>query len=303
MNKHVGGITVYKNILDILICPKCGQKLMLDSRKEENGEVVEGTLKCPNNHQWRIEAGIIDFESKEQEMGNNWSESYEKVSYEELDKLVTERTPKMQQQGMEITKTELIKLINKYQCKKIIDIATGRGMLLTKLVENYGKDIELTCVDLSFEVLKYDRIKAMKINPDARINYVACDATNLPFMDGAFDLSVSFYGIQNMGPLITQGVKEGVRAAKNGLLNVCIVIKDDNPRIAELNKMLLENGYDFKIDSCTESNNYNIHRIDDSYFVEVTNAFEEIAEKNENDILPIEGEWFAYAICKTTHKH
>lgn len=172
-------------------------------------------------------------------------------------------------------------------------------MLLTKLVKNFGNNIDLVCVDLSFEVLKYDRIKSKNIDPNAKINYIACDATKLPFLSDTFDLSVSFFGIQNMFDLASEGIMEGVRVSKKGLINASIVIKDNNPKIEALNKLLAEHGYDFKIDSFTESYLHQLHEIDENYKVEVNNIFEGIGGKNENDLIPIEGEWFAIALIET----
>lgn len=290
---------MYMEILDILICPKCQAKLKLESKEHIASEVIEGTLLCAGNHQWKIEGGVINFESEEQENANNWNELYKKMDYEELDIRVKERTPKIEIDAQEKAIEEIIDLINKYQAKKVLDIATGRGILLSQLVKNFKNNIELVCVDLSFEVLKYDRIKCMKINPDARINYIACDATKLPFLRDTFDLSVSFFGVQNMGNLASEGIQEGVRVSSKGLINAGYVIKDDNPEIKSLNELVEQHGYDFKVDSVTESHFHQLHNIDESYRVEVTNVFEGIGEKNENDLIPIEGQWFALAISKT----
>lgn len=290
---------MYKNILEVMVCPECQGKLKLESKKQINGEVIKGTLTCTNNHEWKIEEGVINFESEEQEKANNWSESYKEMNYDELDRKVKEKTPQIELDAQEKAKEKIINLINKYQAKKVLDIATGRGMLLTKLVKNFGNNIDLVCIDLSFEVLKYDRIKSMRINPDARINYIACDATKLPFLRDTFDLSVSFFGIQNMADLASEGIQEGVRVSKKGLINAGIVIKDDNPKIEVVNKLLAQHGYDFKVDSFTESHFHQLHKVDENYKVEVNNIFEGIGEKNENDLIPIEDEWFAIAISET----
>lgn len=290
---------MFRNVLKYVKCPECQDKLNIISKREKDGEIIEGLLQCSNNHSWKVEEGIINFESKEQENTNKWSESYKKTDYEELDKKVKKNTPQIQLKAQEIAKNEVVDKIGKYNAVKVLDIGTGRGMLLTKLVESYGNNIELVCVDLSFEVLKYDRIKTLKINPEVKINYIACDATKLPMISNVFDLSVSYFGIQNMLELASLGVKEGVRVSKNGLINVGTVIKDNNPRIEKLNKMLKKHGFDFDVNSATESHFYKVHKIDESYKVEVKNIFEGIAEKNDNDLIPIEGEWFAIAISDT----
>ena len=40
------------------------------------------------------------------------------------------------------------------------------------LKELQGKS-QILCTDLSFEVLKYDRLKAKKINPKVKVNYIS----------------------------------------------------------------------------------------------------------------------------------
>lgn len=37
---------MYKEIIRVLKCPKCNQKLNLTIEKEENTEVIEGRLSC-----------------------------------------------------------------------------------------------------------------------------------------------------------------------------------------------------------------------------------------------------------------
>ncbi len=290
---------MYSNILEYLTCPECKKSLDLNTKKQVNGEVIEGILRCSNNHEWKVEDGVINFESEEQKSVNNWSESYKQVDYEELENQIKERTPQIQLDAQERAKEEIIKLIDKHNAKNILDIATGRGMLLKRIVKNFGDEIDLVCIDLSFEVLKYDRMKANKINSNAKINYIACDATNLPFTNDAFDLSVSFAGIQNMLDKASKGIKEGVRVSKDKLINVGVVIKDDNPKIDLINKLLAENNIDYDVKTATESSFYQLHKINDNFKVEVDNIFEGIAEKNDNDLIPIEDEWFAIAIIKT----
>lgn len=284
---------MYNSILKILRCPKCGETLVLKSSREAGEEVLEGSLSCCNNHMWSIKEGVIDFESLEQTSSNTWSEDYKVMNYEELDRVILERTPKEQVEAGKKTQEEIFKVIDSLGAKRILDIATGRGMLLTSLASHYTDEVELVCVDLSYEVLKFDRIKTMKLNPKLKVNYITCDATKLPFIDNAFDLSLSFFGIQNMGEFVPQGIKEGVRVGKNGLLNACIIIKDDNPKIEELNKLLKENNFDFDLGTTTQTGIIKLHEMDGIHRVSAFNAFEGTAGKNDNDLLPIEGEWFA----------
>ena len=62
-------------------------------------------------------------------------------------------------------------------------------------------------------------------------------------------------GIQNMLDEASKGIKEGVRVSKDKLINVGVVIKDDNPKIDLLNKLLTENNIDYDVKTATESKN------------------------------------------------
>lgn len=293
---------MYKNIVNLLRCPHCKGKLELESTKVDEEEVLEGKLSCDKGHDWIIRNGIIDFNSKEQEEFNNWSESYEKMDYEELDRRITEKTPDNEIDLREKTIKYIIDSIKENKPNTILDIATGRGMLLTKLVEKIDSNIDIICVDLSFEVLKYDRIKAKNINPDMKVNYIACDATNLPFMDSSIDMAVSLSGIANMMELIQQGITEARRVLKENkyLLNTNIIIKNVN-KVYEIVKAIKEkNGVDINIKDShlTYKDVENGHEKVNFSNVKIINIGESIGEKNELDLIPIEGEWFASVVAK-----
>lgn len=66
------------------------------------------------------------------------------------------------------------------------------------MLKHLQADSQIICADLSFLVLSHDRIRAKKFNPEARVNYITCNATQLPFKDNSIDTAVSFCGIQNM---------------------------------------------------------------------------------------------------------
>jgi len=50
-----------KDLMDILCCPVCKEDLELEVEREEDGEVVEGTLYCEEcDETYRIDDGIPD---------------------------------------------------------------------------------------------------------------------------------------------------------------------------------------------------------------------------------------------------
>ncbi len=283
---------MYKEIITKLRCPICSTELIISKAEYVDDEIYEGVLICENDHEWRIHEGVLNFNSNEQELGNNWSKLYEKYNYEELDEVIMASVPETQMKSYKTAFLHIEDHIRENNDSWIIDIATGRGMLLVELVKKFGNQINLVCVDLSHMVLKYDRLKCKKINTDIKINYIACDATNLPLKDKCIDKAVSLFGISNMADIASKGITESVRVAKDGLLNIGIVVKDYNPKIEALNLQIKEAGYDMTLDSCKASNFLDLHRVGCEYSLDSKVIFEGIAEKSHGDMIPIEGEWF-----------
>ncbi|WP_346931248.1 class I SAM-dependent methyltransferase [Clostridium sp.] len=291
---------MYIEILDLLKCPKCNGELSLTVKKEENSEIVEGKLSCKGGHDWAIREGVINFGSVEQELTNNWTEAYEQYNDEEMDKKISEGVPQNQIIIGDKAKKFIIDSINKKENEFILDIATGRGALFKEMVKHLKTESQIICSDLSFIVLKYDRLRAKKINPEIKVNYIACDATNLPFKNNTIDTAVSFCGIQNMLNLATDGIKEAKRVLKVGqsLLDSSVIIKEDAEGFKKLKEICKENkiigAEEFFLKTGIEKayTQANFNRID------MVTIGESIGEKNDRDLIPIEGEWFGIVVAE-----
>ncbi|MCM0650262.1 class I SAM-dependent methyltransferase [Clostridium swellfunianum] len=290
---------MYKEILKLLKCPKCNGELSLTVENEEDCEVVEGKLSCKGGHDWVIREGIINFGSVEQELANNWTESYEQYNDEDMEKKLSE-VPQNQIIIGDKAKKFVIDNISHKKSEFILDIATGRGALFREMVKHLKAESQIICADLSFIVLKYDRIRAKKTNPEAKVNYIACDATNLPFKDNTVDTAVSFCGIQNMLNMAAAGMKEANRVLKAGqsLLDSYVVINEDSKGF----KMLKEFCKDNKIIGAEEftiktgiRKAYAQANFDN---IDIITIGESIGEKNDLDLLPFEGEWFAMVVVE-----
>lgn len=292
---------MYKEILNLLKCPKCNGELSLTIEKEENSEIIEGKLSCKDGHHWIISEGIINFGSLEQEFANNWTEAYEEYDDDDaMDKKLSEGTPQNQIILGNKTKKFIIDSINSRESEFILEIATGRGALFREMVKELKGESQLICTDLSFIVLKHDRLRAKKINPEIKVNYIACDATNLPFKDNTIDTAVSFFGIANMLNLSAHGIKEAKRVLKVGqpLIDSYIIIKENSKGFEALTEFCKENNAigaeDFTIAAGVE-NAYNEAKFDR---INITTIGESIGEKNEFDLLPFEGEWFGMIVVE-----
>lgn len=292
---------MYKEILNLLKCPECNGELSLTIEKEENIEIIEGKLSCKDGHHWIISEGIINFGSLEQEFANNWTEAYEEYGDDDaMDKKLSEGTPQNQIILGNKTKKFIINSINSRESEFILEIATGRGALFREMVKELKGESQLICTDLSFIVLKHDRLRAKKINPEIKVNYIACDATNLPFKDNTIDTAVSFFGIANMLDLAGKGIKEAKRVLKVGqsLIDSYIIIKENSKGFEALKEFCKENNAigaeDFTIAAGVE-NAYNEAKFDR---INITTIGESIGEKNEFDLLPFEGEWFGMIVVE-----
>lgn len=292
---------MYKEILSLLKCPKCNGELSLAIEKEENSEIVEGNLSCKDGHQWPIKEGVINFGSVEQEITNNWSEAFEKYDEEELRKRMSEANPKNLTLLVDKTGKFIIDNINNNENKFILDIATGTGGLFLKMVKQLEGEAQIICTDLSFAVLRYDRVKAKRINPEIKVNYIACDATNLPFKDNTIDAATSFFGIANMLNLAESGLKEAKRVLKTegSFFDSYIIIKEESNGFKMLKDFCEENqvigAEEFTIKTGVEKA-YNEVGFHSTEMVEIG---ESIGEKNDNDLIPFEGEWFGVVVAKS----
>jgi ubiquinone/menaquinone biosynthesis C-methylase UbiE/uncharacterized protein YbaR (Trm112 family) len=290
---------MYKEILKLLKCPKCNGELSLIVEKEENREIINGKLSCNNGHDWLIREGVINFGSAEQELANNWTESYEQYDDAEIDKKLLEGIPQNLRIISDKAKKFIIDSINNKENEFILDIATGRGGLFKEMVKHLKTESQIICTDLSFVVLKYDRLSAKKINPEAKVNYIACDATKLPFKDNTIDTAVSFFGIANMLNLAADGIKEVKRVLKVGqsLLDSYVIIKEDSEGFKILkefckdNKIIGAEEFTLKTGIQKAYIQANFDRID------MVTIGESIGEKNDFDLLPFEGEWFAIVVA------
>ncbi|MEG0774074.1 class I SAM-dependent methyltransferase [Clostridium sp.] len=291
---------MYKEILGLLKCPKCNGELSLTIESEENSEIVEGKLSCKDGHHWVIREGVINFGSVEQEFANNWTEAYEQYNDEEMDKISSEANPKNQTILVDKVKKYMIDRINSKENEFILDIATGRGALFIEMVKQLKVESQIICTDLSFVVLKNDRLRAKKINPQIKANYIACDATNLPFKDNTIDIALSLFGIANMLNIAPDGIKEAKRVLKVGqpLLDSYVIIKEDSEGFKTLKGFCEENkvigAEEFTIKTGVEE----AHIEAGFESTDMITIGESIGEKNDLDLLPFQGEWFSIVIAE-----
>ena len=292
---------MYQDIQKILCCPICKSSFALEIIEAAGDEIVEGVLTCQHGHRYFVRKGVIDFCSEEQSMANRWSEAYQETDYEEFDaQIESQKSAKEKEQQQKILDF-FVDELSQMKDGIIVDVASGRGMLLTKLGAHINEAVSIIATDLSFDVLMYDRLKLKKINPNLRISYIACDATNMPIEASTADAVVSFFGIANMLGIVENGIEEAARILKaNGkLLNAFIVINKGSNGFAALKQVCSDNQILGAEDAYLSENVTQMH---DSHFGSVVSNIivEDVREPEENkiDLLPYPGEWFAEIVYR-----
>lgn len=285
---------MYKAIANYLCCPNCRRSFTLRVEAETEDEVMEGSLVCEDDHAFRITQGIVDFNSEEQEFVNQWEAMSEEQRFEELDRKMDDDIPDVILERREKVLDTIVVAVSDQKSKVILDIASGRGLLLTELVTSLKDDVNIISIDLSSFVLKYDYQKFKRIAPNKRISYLACDATNLPIKDSVVDAATTYCGFSNMPGCAGEAMQEAHRVLKSGgvLVDSFVVINRDSKGFELLERVCSEQNITGAEDVYLHKNVETNHG---KLFSEVScnTVFEGIGVENSMDLLPYPGEWYA----------
>ncbi|MBD5460930.1 MAG: methyltransferase domain-containing protein, partial [Lachnospiraceae bacterium] len=162
--------------------------------KRDGDEIMEGKIVCEKGHNFYVHDGILDFQSQEQEIFNSWSKYDKDENLAELNRQIDAGKTDSQRKIENDFVSAIVREANVLRKGFLLDVASGRGVLLRELLKNMAPDVDIISVDLSFHILKQDRLKFKKSYPHARVNYIACDATNLPIQDDSIDMACTFVG-------------------------------------------------------------------------------------------------------------
>jgi ubiquinone/menaquinone biosynthesis C-methylase UbiE len=77
---------------------------------------------------------------------------------------------------------------------KILDVGSGAGQIAKHVLKYADPGAELTCFDLSHEMLRRARTRLKRGSP----NYVVADLTRLPFADATFDCVTCGYVLEHV---------------------------------------------------------------------------------------------------------
>ncbi|QDS98368.1 class I SAM-dependent methyltransferase [Adhaeretor mobilis] len=96
-------------------------------------------------------------------------------------------------------------------CRSILDVGSGAGQLAGHVLRYSDPEAELTCTDLSRQMLRRARNRLKDGSP----RFVTADLAHLPFRDGAFDCITCGYVLEHL-PDPEPGLAEMARVLEKG---------------------------------------------------------------------------------------
>lgn len=106
--------------------------------------------------------------------------------------------------------------------KSILDVGSGAGQIAKHLLKYADADAQITCCDLSPEMLRRARTRLKSTVP----SHVAADLSRLPFADGSFDCITCGYVLEHL-PEARPGLAELSRVMRPGGRMLLLTTEDN----------------------------------------------------------------------------
>jgi ubiquinone/menaquinone biosynthesis C-methylase UbiE len=106
--------------------------------------------------------------------------------------------------------------------KSILDVGSGAGQIAGHLLEFADRDAQITCTDLSAQMLRRARMRLKSERP----SFVVADLTALPFADASFDGVTCGYVLEHV-PDPRAGLSEISRVMRKGGRMLLLATEDN----------------------------------------------------------------------------
>ncbi len=215
---------MFEWILDILACPVCNNSLETKILKENDEEIIYGTLKCDLcNAKYPITDGIFNLLPPKRHLKNHLAK-YRRLLrfYDRFSETYDEQY--LNNPFFEYQRSVENRIINLTSpCGTVLDIGcgTGKQTLLLAL-----KGCKVVGLDISKRMLKRVREKAKEQKLMDKIALVKATADFLPFKKLVFDRVYSIYAALNHVPKYKTAFKKiGQVLKNNGKIAITVINK------------------------------------------------------------------------------
>lgn len=184
-------IGIELNTINIFRCLKCGEKLVLDSEKIKNNQIITGKLKCKCGKEYRIEEGILIVDDKyiRKEAENNTNHIGEYIISTDEDYVES------LYRGLEWFKKKFV--ANNFNSKTILELGSGFGFLLRSIYNDLPDDCTYIAIDNNIEQHKF--VKKIIEHSDIRKNivFICTDFLEIPLEKKSIDILIDASGTSN----------------------------------------------------------------------------------------------------------
>lgn len=242
-------------------------------------------------------------ESNKQTRVNEWSQ----LSFDELEEMERQNEAGLtdeQKERIARAKESITGLISEIRPDTILDVGTGRGSLVTSLIEGLEYKPKIVCLDRSKHILEYLRKKLDRNLRSDGIDFVSGDIAELPFETGSFEVVTSFGSIGNMNPdKAPEGLNEIYRVLKKGglFIDFTTVFKGDSESVKRIRELWSRQNAECKKLYAVFQDIVELYQ--SSPFGDVDFEFTKEGietNPNPNDLVPVKGDRFSDLIIKAT---
>jgi DNA-binding transcriptional MerR regulator len=177
------------NFLSNFSCPKCNTQLNLVKGNIENNQIFNGEFSCKCGYKAEVIDGILVTETAE-------TYTPENLEKDNPGNIFVKKTnmsfANLVYKGM----SWIYKRLNQTDLseKIILEIGTGSGFFLKKLIESLDDNSVYIALDNNLEFLKSAKKYLQAIGKRVNIVFIACDFKDIPLKNNITDILLDVYG-------------------------------------------------------------------------------------------------------------
>lgn len=219
---------MFKSILPLLACPTCRNESLTFDGYSQDDRLVDGSLTCVGcGRVYPVENEIADLSEHAEEAGEwEWEVDIENLdTFAAFDTAYTQTMPATVLRNYPPLINRIMRVANQSE-GPILDVATGRGVLLREMALLLATNQPVIGVDIDMKVLRgLQRFLRRKGLYD-EVSLISMDAKRLALHSNAIGAVTSWFGFNNV-PDVASAIREAQRVlAPGGRLAAAILNVD-----------------------------------------------------------------------------